>query len=204
MQRVHRIPSPFQKQMKSVPSAILTYARPPFKLYSSAFSISGAADLGLYEHPYIPKLPIDLITQTVYGYDYLFAEESTNGGEEVLINEERTAAILNTLQYRLMRSNGASRVERWRKEPISGIVSTALKELEARIRGWQWYREQSVLIDDSHMLVARQAALDWGAKLICTLAMELELIQKGRDIYEHSYANELLPWQRMNLDISGL
>ena len=87
---------------------------------------------------------------------------------------------------------------------MSEIVSRTMQELEARVRGWQWYREQSIHFDDPHMFVAHKAALDWGAKLICTLAMELELIQKGRDVYEHSYTNELLPWQSMNLDISGL
>ena len=202
MQRAHRIPSPFQKQIEGVPLAIFTRARTSFELYSATPSIQ--ADLGLYQPPYTPALPLDLISQTVYGYDYLFSAGTMEEHDEGFVDESRTAAILNTLQYRLIKSEGARRMERWGKGPISVIVNSAMQELEARIRGWQWYSAQNILFDDPNMQVAHQVALDWAAKLICTLAVEMELLQKGRDIYKSAFENELLPWQSLNIDISVL
>lgn len=202
MQHAHHIPSPFQKQIEGVPSAIFTRARTPFKIYSATPSIH--ADLGLYQPPYTPALPLDLISQTVYGYDYLFAAGTMEEYNEGFVDESRTAAILNTLQYRLIRREGARRMEQWGKEPISAIISGAMQELEARIRGWQWYSAQNIRFDDPNMQLAHGVALDWAAKLICTLAVEMELLQKGRDIYKSAFENKLLPWQSLNIDISVL
>lgn len=110
MQLVHRIPSPFQKQLEGVPSTILTHARLPFQLYSAAASASDAAKLGLYEPLYTPTIPVDLITDTIYGNDYLFAEEMNQVDDQEAVNEGRTAGILNALQYRLMRGSSMCRV----------------------------------------------------------------------------------------------
>ena len=201
MQRVHRIPSPFQRQIEGIPSAILTRAHMPFEIYSAAPSASGSADLGLYTYPYTPALPADLISNSVYGYDYLFGGEEEEL-EEQTMNERRISGILNAFQYRLMRSSGANRAEHWRSQPASGIVSETMKELGARIGGWQWYGEQMVIFDDPDLIVTHEIALDWGARIICTLAFELEMLQKGLDVYRSALDNELLPWQCMNRNIS--
>ena len=176
----------------------------PFYLYPAGPSTSGAAELGLYEPPYAPVIPRNLITNTVYDSDDLFAEEIDEEDQQDTVSEKKTLGILNAFQYRLMRSNGECRVKQWMQESTSEIVSKMTQELAARIQSWQWYGGQSVQFDDPHMLVARRVALDWGARIICTLATELEILQKGRDLYEKVFETELLPWQCMNVDITGL
>ena len=206
MQLVHRIPSPFQKQIVGVPPTILTRARIPFHLYPAGPSASGPAELGLYVPPYAPVISIDLITNTVYGSDDLFSEEIDEQDQQDTVSEKKTVGTLNAFQYRLMRSSGERRVKQWMQESTSEIVSKTTQELEARIQSWQWYSGQSVHFDDPHMLVSRRVALDWGARIICTLATELEILQKGRDLYEKAFETELLPWQCqcMNVDLTGL
>ena len=204
IQRVHCIPSPFQRQIAGVPPTILTRARMPFHLYPAGPSASGLAKLGLYGPPYAPVIPIDLITHTIYGSDDLFAEEIDEEDKQDMVSEKKTTGTLNAFQYRLMKSNGECRVKQWMQESTSEIVSKTTQELEARIQSWKWYDGQNVYFDDPHMLVARRVALDWGARIICTLATELEILQKGHDSYEKAFETELLPWQCMNVDLTGL
>lgn len=111
--------------------------------------------------------------------------------------------VLNTLQHQLLRSNGALRYTRWMGKVTLDVTSDDVRELQTRIQAWEQYSGQDVGSEDSDRLIAREAALNWGAKIICTLASELETRRAGSLAYQNTFENDLLPWQCMNFIVSG-
>ena len=64
--------------------------------------------------------------------------------------------------------------------------------------GWRKSNERGPG-ESSDTLLAFEMGLEWGAKLVCCLARELELLKDGNNVFRLWYENELLPWQCMNL-----
>lgn len=186
--RAGHLPSPFHRCIHGVPKVIQTAARKPFKM---SLAPPGTYELGLYNLPYTPIVPEEFLIQ--------LSEE-----EELFLDKEADGyaltAVLNGRQHQLLLKHGARRTEAW-KFSREGIMEEIKTELKDRITSWMRYLEEDGMHSSDHRVAAARAVgLEWGAKIICCMARELEVMRKGRTVYQATVDNSLLPWQCMNCE----
>ncbi|OBZ76688.1 hypothetical protein A0H81_03918 [Grifola frondosa] len=88
---------------------------------------------------------------------------------------------------------GGKRQSRVDEENTAALAEEIEKEIGEWLQAWE---ETKKLRDGS---VEARVALEWAAKIICTLVIEAELIHSGREKYMERYNQELLPWMSMNI-----
>ena len=107
----------------------------------------------------------------------------------------------------LLREDGERRYKEWRtRGSVTDVERDVTEEIKARINGWESFQARcnpdGVPVNDRGYSVAQAVGLDWGAKIICSMAVESDVLRKGYVAYEAAYDNNLLPWQRMNLSFN--
>lgn len=173
-------------------------ARKPFRIMATA--TASVPDLGLYTAPYIIVLPGVPPAAGLPGdsYEALFSPTACLDDEQDVPQDEQLRRALNAGHYSHFMTEGRKRYTQLIGLGSERAIVTASQQLEDRIRGWRGSMSVGHSEDMSTQL-AFEVGLDWGAKLVCCLAREVELLKAGRDSLRLWYQNELLPWQCMNL-----
>ncbi|KAL6300466.1 hypothetical protein BKA93DRAFT_752682 [Sparassis latifolia] len=183
----------------SLPPNLLEHARKP--------SIVGgrqqtAIDLGLWAPPYTFN-PAGLQKEskgspsTEHEHPNISEEAHLKLGQVSELERRCLTRALGSRQFTLLVEAGRQRSEIWdEKEDIQDQILAMERELTARTRAWVDLHGASW--EDGRVTTGRDVALDWGAKIICTLARELEIVQKGEVEYMRSLEVGKLPWQHMN------
>ncbi|KAL6298469.1 hypothetical protein BKA93DRAFT_754157 [Sparassis latifolia] len=104
---------------------------------------------------------------------------------------------LGNRQFALLVEAGRLRSEIWdNKETVRDQIAAMETEITMRTKAWVVLHGASW--EDGRVTTGRDVALDWGAKIICTLARELEIVKKGEIEYTRILEAGKLPWQHMN------
>lgn len=114
----------------------------------------------------------------------------------------RFEAGLHAYQHRRFCEAGVTRREDWTGSDMAQVMSKIAMEFEQRLEVWLWacarHRRESGDMG-SRNEIARQVALEWGAKMVCALRIEMELCKCGISRYNDMYASGRLPWQCLNV-----
>ncbi len=134
-------------------------------------------DLGLREPPY---------TFTVPDAEMILAVQEPG-------NEDSLDLKLHALQCRWLLEEGAARFEAWSAPTLdmAGVVEAGIMELRARIHAWSLLERPGRWSKLCTSL--REVYLDWGAKRVVWLVEELEIRQRGAEVYVAAF--EQLPAQ---------
>lgn len=186
--------------MPGIPPKIQQMARKPFAI--TATTSASISDLGLYSPPYhiilpalppAPELPDD-------EYDALFAPTPCPDIEQGTLLDQALRRTLNAGHYSRFITEGKRRYLHLLNLDSKLAINVASQELDARICGWEKSNKQGPGEGIDTQLVF-EVGLEWGAKLVCCLAREVELLKNGHEVLRCWYENELLPWQCMNLSM---
>lgn len=190
--------SPFWKVIDGIPRDIQTLARRPFSIMAMGLFVP---DLGLYTAPYvITLLDPPPAAQSPGDYnDDLFALSPRPDDE--LLSDDALRQAYNASYYGRFKAEGRKRYNELTSVEVDSAIDIASQQLEARIHGWKESIEGIRNENTGARVVLGAVGLEWGAKLVCCLAKEVELLKAGRDALRLSYENELLPWQCMNLSV---
>lgn len=182
-------PSPFPLKIPGLPSDLIAYARRPCRIGGAVIE---EYELGLWQPPYkldVPQRFNDQPTQAD-----LF--DSNEGKLPVL------EGALNSYQFQRFIEAGYTRYDRWIKEAeVAFVIEEIQIEIRLRVAAWQnAVAEQSVGVRASPRAdVVHRVGLEWGARVICALLMEVEICKDGVDGYCMAFKTGNLPWQHLNV-----
>ena len=168
-----------------------------------ATTTTSIPDLGLYGAPYVivlPDLPLSADCPLGYSYDTPFSPTPDPDLERNIENSDWLREVFNAGHYSRFIAEGRRRYTQFLDLESKLALDMAIQEFNARIRGWRRSCEQGHG-DNLNTQLAFEVGLEWGAKLICCLAKEVELLKGGHSVLRCSYENEVLPWQHMNLSM---
>ncbi|EMD32327.1 hypothetical protein CERSUDRAFT_77358 [Gelatoporia subvermispora B] len=178
--RKSRTQSPFRMMPKhSIPEEVLIAARIPYD-WDPLTSGSESSDLGIWDKPFHVCLPEDYVDPEIC--DSLF-----EGPEEDI--PQFTAKLEARQRQRLVDSGWA----RYFEPQESRVIDAMKEELDDRLLAWENLQLRSSYTTE-HAQVASDVARKWAAKMIYTLAVELEIREKGHTYYLDAIVTSTLPW----------
>lgn len=163
----------YQGLPPGIPDIIVVYARREFQIASDLQETDDIHSLGLWKQPYqfIPP-NIDAVAQNI--------------PEQILLT-------LATHQFNQLISAASERHEMW-MELFREEDDTVEMEMHMRIAAWlRMYDER----ERGNEGMFREIALEWGARIICTLAEELALSREETYVYYNANRTMNLPWHRL-------
>ncbi|KAH9918026.1 uncharacterized protein B0H18DRAFT_1123296 [Fomitopsis serialis] len=175
-------PTPFPQKIEGISFAVLTHARKPFRILVSSTECS---DLGLYTRPY------NLVIPTQYSKDFSENDELFTDVDHVLNELTR---ILNSWQYWLLKESGRERYALFKTIGGKGLAERLQEEVDIRLQSWVDAVPKEILTQTA---VVRVVGTEWAARIVCCLALELQLLESSTVEYERSFYNESLPWQML-------
>ncbi|TFY53687.1 hypothetical protein EVJ58_g9313 [Rhodofomes roseus] len=183
---------PFPEQIEGIHAGIIAHARSPFQVLPDPSLDLPDPSLGLYTWPY--ELVIPPCYSTPFSeYDELFSDI------QFVLDELKHA--FNMQQYALLEDKGRERYALFRSTQSGGADSEVLlqrldEELTQRLRSWE---DRDTASNDMSMQagVVRDVGIKWGARIICCLALELQLAKSGPSMYKQASLAKSLPWQRL-------
>ena len=135
-------------------------------------------DLGLYTAPYVITIPdpVTVSTASLPGsYDALFAATPLPDANEGVPCDDELHRAFNAYHYSRFMAEGRRRYAEMTSLDIESAVALTAQRLKARIEGWMGSAAR-VYGDGTDTQIALAVGLDWGAKLVCCLAKEAELL----------------------------
>lgn len=130
-----------------------------------------------------------------YHFDISFLTNKVLKGMTSAEEEEVFLRRLDARQYACMIAAVRERHKAWTLETYDDtyLAATVQDEVDLRIAAWYRLKEQeeAELVND-----IKEIALEWNARLICTLVEEWQCRRKGWKVYYDAHRAQELPWQK--------
>lgn len=175
--------SPFNQSIAGVPQELLDYAR---RAYRGGTICTESYELGLWNHPYRFQLP-EMSKPAEEFNDWLFE-----------LPDSKLADQLNAAQFLQFVEAGRNRYDQWTQCAwVDENVLAVQQEIDCRLRAWESARIEVDACKGEHRSIG-EVWLEWGAKIVCSLVVELRVRNVGRSEYDSAFEAGTLPWQCMN------
>ncbi|TFY65472.1 hypothetical protein EVJ58_g1963 [Rhodofomes roseus] len=173
---------PFPTTIKGIPAGILSYARRSFRILPGP-SLD-VPDLCLYTRPYKLVIPVSYFTP-FSEYDELFTD--------IAYVLDETAQAFNAQQYLLLKEKGNERCALFKSRGREVLAQRLDEELAQRLQSWEGDTGSKDI--PAQAGVVQEVGVEWAARIICCLALELQLVKSGSSVYGQALRAKSLPWQ---------
>ncbi|KAH9829200.1 uncharacterized protein C8Q71DRAFT_728291, partial [Rhodofomes roseus] len=156
--------TPFPKKIKGIAATIVAHAQKPFGIVVYPETTDpDCPELGLYTQPYKLAIPPQ------YSIPYTEFDEIFTDIDGVLDDLMRS---LNTQQLSLLELSGRERHEQFNAIGGKGLAEKLREEIALRVASWDNGAPTEI---STQTAVAQLAGVQWAARIICCLTLELQL-----------------------------